>query len=258
MKYLTEEDIKWKGEEHYNSLKSKWNDDKYGEPWQKKYAGKPSVGAMVWLCDNWKPKSYEDFFNRYITDYHGDDRLHRGRSPEEIEEIAVNWQKDVKDFDTPLSEYFDAIILHTVVETYVGTDFEKKAVKCLSEHGWAAVHGTDEEDSSMNIDYKIYDKDGVLRYFLQVKPLSFVVGNRNHTFRDRVNAFEKHEIGNKKYPGVPYYYLIYDGYRNKWIYNPNENRCLFKYEELVRKNGNPLRSKNAMIKYEVDDLFNNN
>ena len=257
MKFLTEEDVKWKGLDYYNSLKSKWNDDKYGESWQRKYAGKPSVGAMVYLCDEWKPNSYEDFFNMYITRFDGNDKIHRGRSLEELEEIAINWQESSKDFETPLSEYFDAIILHTVVETYVGTDFEKKAVKCLTEHDFKAVHGTDEEDSSMNIDYKIY-KNGALKFFLQIKPLSFIVSNRNHTFKDRVNAFEKHDIGNKKYPGIPYYYLIYDGYKNKWIYNPDKKRCLFKYEELVKKNGQPLRSAYVMRKFECEDLFNNN
>jgi hypothetical protein len=257
VKFLTEDDVKWKGLQYYNSLKSKWNNDKYGESWQKKYAGKPSVGAMVYLCETWKPESYEDFFNMYISRHEGNDRVHRGRSLEELEEIAINWQNDSKDFETPLSEYFDAIILHTVVETYVGSDFEKRAVKCLEENGFKAIHGTDEEDSSMNIDYKIY-KDNVLKFFLQVKPISFVVSDRIHTFRDRVNAFEKHDVGNKKYPGVPYYYLIYDGYKCKWIYNPDKKRCLFKYEELVRKNGLPLRSAYIMKKYEVDDLFNNN
>ena len=168
MKFLTEDDVKWKGLQYYNSLKSKWNNDKYGESWQKKYAGKPSVGAMVYLCETWKPESYEDFFNMYISRHEGNDRIHRGRSLEELEEIAINWQNDSKDFETPLSEYFDAIILHTVVETYVGSDFEKRAVKCLEENGFKAIHGTDEEDSSMNIDYKIY-KDDVLKFFLQVK-----------------------------------------------------------------------------------------
>lgn len=257
MLFLTKDDVKWKGIEHYVSLKKKWNDDKYGKHWQRKYSGKPSVGAMVWLCDTWKPNSYEEFYEMYITRYDGSDRLHRGRSLEELEEIAYNWQKDSNDFETPLSEYFDAIILHTVVETYVGTDFEKKAVKCLEEHGFEAIHGTDEEDSLMNIDYKIY-KDNELKYFLQVKPISFIVSDRAHTFKDRVNAFEKHSIGNEKYPGIPYYYLIYDGYRNKWVYNPDKKRCLFKYEELVRKNGLPLRSEYIMKKYEVDSLFNNN
>ena len=123
MKILTEEDVKWKGTEYYNSLKSKWNDDKYGLYWQKKYQCRPSVGAMVYLCETWKPESYEDFFNMYISRYEGSDKIHRGRSLEELEEIAINWQNDVGDFETPLSEYFDAIILHTVVETYVGTDF---------------------------------------------------------------------------------------------------------------------------------------
>ena len=257
MEILTKEDIKWKGTEYYNSLKSKWNDDKYGLYWQKRYQHKSSVGAMVYLCETWKPESYEDFFNMYISKYEGSDDIHRGRSLEELEKIAKNWQSDVGDFETPLSEYFDAIILHTVVETYVGADFEKRAVERLEECGFKAVHGTDEEDSLMNIDYKIY-KDNTLKYFLQIKPLSFVISDRTHTFKDRVNAFGKHNIGNKKYPGVPYYYLVYDASTVRWLYNKDKDRCLFKYEELVDGFGNPIKSLREMKKYETDELFKKN
>ena len=259
MKFLTEEETKWKGIEYYNSLKKDWNDDKYGKYWQRKYSGKPSVGAMVWLCDKWKPNSYEDFFNMYITKYNGNDRIYRGRSLEELEEIAINWQKDCVDYGKPLSEYFDAIILHTVVETFVGVDFEKKAVQALeSTNRYIAERGTDEEDSAMNIDYKVFNLDHKLLYFIQVKPISFIVSDKSHTFKDRVNAFEKHKKGNEMYPGVPYYYLIYDAYTNKWVVNPNKNRCLFEYHELVKSNGEPLRSAYVMRKYETDELFNNN
>ena len=260
MKFLTEEDVKWKGIGHYISLKKKWNkDEPYGKHWQGKYSGKPSVGAMVWLCEEWKPNSYEEFFNMYITRHEGDDKIHRGRSLEELEQIAINWQKDSEDFNTPLSEYFDAIILHTIVETYIGVDFENKAMKAMNDtKKYILERGTDEEDSAMNIDWKVFNLEHKLQCFIQVKPISFIISDRIHTFKDRVNAFEKHDKGNEKYPGVPYYYLIYDGYSNKWIYNPNSNRCIFKYEELVRKNGNPVRSAYEMKKYETDELFNNN
>lgn len=259
MKFLTEEEIKWKGVDYYVSLKKKWNKDEYGKYWQRIYSGKPSVGAMVYLCDKWKPESYEDFFNMYITNYSGNDKIHRGRSLEELENIAVNWQKDTGDYNTPLSEYFDAIILHTIVETYVGNDFEKKAIQAmLDTKKFIIEKSSDEEDSAMSIDFKVFNLKHKLLYFIQVKPISFITSDNLHTFKDRVNAFEKHKKGNEIYPGIPYYYLVYDAKTNKWVVNPNKNRCLFEYDELVKSNGEPQRSKYIMRKYESETLFNNN
>ena len=265
MKYLTEEETKWKGVDYYVPLKPKWNKDEYGLFWQTKYCPKPSVGAMVWMCDTWKPNSYEEFYNMYITKTEGHDKIHRGRTLEELEDIAINWQNDVKDYNTPLSEYFDAVILHTVVETYMGVHFENKAIEAMeSTDKYIIERGTDEEDSAMSIDFKVFNKingkKGKLLYFVQVKPLSFITGYRNHTVKDRINAFSKHRKGNEMYPGIPYYYLIYDADTNKWVYNPDTKRCRFEYKELVKDNGygTPIRNKKKMKEYESDSLFNNN
>ena len=51
---------------------------------------------------------------------------------------------------------------------------------------------------------------------------------------------------------------VYDAFTNKWVVNPKKNRCLFEYSELVKSNGDPLRSKYIMRKDESDVLFNNN
>ena len=45
-------------------------------------------------------------------------------------------------------------------------------------------------------------------------------------------------------------------YTNKWLVNPNKNRCIFEYNELVKPNGDPLRSAYMMRKHETDVLFN--
>lgn len=261
MRFLNREDIRWKGLDYYVSLKKKWNKDLYGIHWQRKYQHKPSIGAMVHLCNEWEPESYEHFYELYLRDgikTFGEDidPKYRGRTPNEIEDIAIRWRDDTGDFDTPLSEYFDAIILHTIVETYVGIDFEKRAIECLENNGYQIVHGTDEEDSAMNIDFKVY-KDGKLMFFIQVKPISFIVSDRIHTFKDRMNVFEKHVKGNERYPGVPYFYLIYDPYTNMWVYNEQQQRSLFRYDELVKRDGSPVRSKYMMKKYETEHLERN-
>ena len=257
LKILKEDDVKFKGVEYYVSLKTKWNKDFYGLLWRDRYSSKLSVGACVWLCENMNPSSYEDFYRKYIESGDIDkDRgpKYRGRTCEEIEEIAIRWRTECGDYETPLSEYYDAIVLHTVVETYMGKDFEDKAISCLEENGYAVEHGDDTEDSLMNIDMKVY-KDGKLVFLMQVKPISFIVSDKLHTKRDRINAFEKHEAGHEKYPGIPYKYLIYDPSTNKWIYNKEKERCLFSYDELVHRNGKSVRSAYAMKKYETDTLF---
>lgn len=260
LKFLNEDDVKFKGVKHYVSLKKKWNkDDPYGLTWRNKFSSKPSVGAMVWLCEQMNPTSYEDFYEKYIesgNDTTVKNKKYRGRTYDEIEDVAIRWRDECKDYETPLSEYYDAIILHTVIETYMGKYFEDKAIKCLEENGFTVEHGTDEEDSLMNIDLKVY-KEGKLLYLLQVKPISFIIGPKLHTKLDRLNVFEKHEVGHSKYPGIPYVYLIYDGDTNMWLYNREKERCIFSYDELVKRNGWSVRSAKAMKEDETDELFKN-
>ena len=256
---LNEEDVKFKDLSHYINLKGKWNKNLYGDTWRKFFSGRTHVGACMWLCEKLNPTSFEDFYLKYINSGTNDrnlGRIYRGRTVEELESIAIRWRDVCNDYETPLSEYYDAIVLHTIVETYVGKHYESKAISHLTEKGYDVMHGDDYEDEYMNIDLKVY-KDGKLLTFLQVKPVSFIVSKRWHTKDDRKEVFEKHRCGKEKYPGIPYKYLLYDVKTDKWIYNKKEERNLFNYEDLVDVNGNSKISGYMLRKHETDGLSKN-
>lgn len=257
LKELNEDDIKFKDPDHYINLKKKWNKDLYGETWRKLFSGRPQIGACMWLCDKLKPTSFDDFYEKYIDSGKNDkfvNKIHRGRTTEELEDIAIRWRNVCNDFNTPLSEYYDAIVLHAIIETYMGRHFETKAIENLKENGYDVEHGDEYEDEYMNIDLKIY-KDNKLLAFLQVKPLSFITSNKGHTKKDRIEVFKKHKFGHEKYPNIPYKYLLYDSKTQKWVYNAKEGRNLFNYEDLVDINGNSKTTEHMLRKNETDKLL---
>ena len=241
MKFLTAEDVKWKGEKYYSSLKSKWNKDQYGIPWQGRYAGKPSVGAMVHLCNEWKPESYEHFFNLYINDKTQTTApTLRGRSLDELEDIAIRWQKDSGDYETPLSEYFDAIILHTIIETYVGVDFEKKAISCLEENGYRVEYGNVEmrltllREEIEKLDEK--SKSGALS--------NEEVDVRKLKFKELWRLWKSKET------------LLFQRSRSKWLKEGDANSKFFHCSVRSRAHRNEIKALKVDIEwvFEVDEI----
>ena len=266
MKILNENDVKFKDLSTYLDLKGPMNREPYSIIWRNKYSGRPSVGSCMWLCKHLNPSTYEDFFNKYVEsgikdvwkDRYGKKSSGRGRTLDELEEIAINWRADCGNPpDLDLCTFFDAVVLHVIIETFMGKDKELEARDILEGNGFITEDGTDEEDTEMNIDFKVY-KDGELKYLMQVKPVSFITSSNRDTKNDRIEAFKKHENGHKKYPGIPYYYLVYDASNGLWIVNEDKGRCLFEYEELVDNFGNPIQSRYKLTKNESKDLFKKN
>lgn len=262
LKFLTEEDIRFKDLSHYLKLKRTMNREPYSKPWATKYQGRPSIGSCMYLCKELKPVSYEDFYEKYVRSGYewafkdsGDRKSTlRGRTYEELEDIAVRWKEDCPSSDYPLSTFYDAIILHAIIETFMGNKMEMDARCVLHENGFTTEDVTDDEDAKMGIDFKVC-KDGELKYLMQVKPLRFFISTNRDTNNDRRNVYNKQKDGNSIYPDVPYKYLIYDTLDAQWIYNPNTNRCLFDYEDLVSINGSPIYGAAFFQQHKTDKLF---
>lgn len=248
MKYLTENDVKWKTLDDYLYAKNKLKGKIPSQVWRDKYSCRKSIGSCVHLCNKFKPKTYEEFYEKYLKSGAEDimlDKKFRGRTVDELEQIAYNWKTDVGDNNTPLSVYYDGVIVHAIVETLQGVKYENELINQLVSSGYTVEHGSDAEDSEMGIDIKVY-KEGGLKYLLQLKPISFIVSKRPDTKRDRVEAFRKHKKAHDKYPNVSLYYLIYNKWTDNWIVNASNNSCFFKYEELVDADGKPLKSEKEL------------
>lgn len=257
VKYLNEEVGKWQGTTKYLEAKRLLSDPKNSSVWRNKYASRRSVGSCVYLCDMFQPTSYQDFYEKYIQSGEDDsttDVRFKGRTLDEIEEIAKKWHDDVGDGVHSLETYFYGVIVHVIIETFQGAAHEQAAMNQLQKAGFKVSKGTDDEDALMNIDIKVSDKDGNLKYLLQVKPLSFITSYRSDTVLDKINAFEKEKMAKIAYPSVQLFYLLYDAATDKWIFNVDKGRCTFAYEELVKPNGLPVKSAKVLRSCEVDEL----
>ena len=262
MRFLTEEDIKFKGVEYYYKLKPKFNRDGISHLYETKLKFGSSIGYVAALMKRLDPSSAEDAYNLYFASGRGDKHLgpyNRGRDENEFEDLALEWQAASGRDDIPLVEFFDALALHAIIETYDGFKYEKQAKDLLDASGFKTRWPEKDEDGKYFVDI-IAEKDGVL-YFIQIKPKSFFSSTLGHTTSDRISAFGKMKAAKKDFGNnIIYKYLIYDKDTGMWIVNEKNGRCAFDYEELVADDGRGtfLGDIKKMVLNESYNLFNRN
>lgn len=263
MKYLQEEDTAWKNEKHYLNAVKKLSDPLHSIIWRNKYAARKSIGSCMFLHDKFNPQSFEEFYRLYIKSGYDEqnickDKKYRGRTYEELEEIAFKWKTECGDTKNPIQLFYDAIIGHALVETSIGSIFERQITQLLSSKGFEVKHGEDKEDALMAIDLKVY-KGSILRYLFQIKPLSFFISQRNDVLLDRLNTFSKNQKAHDLYKDAPLLYIVYDKNTLNLLKNPRNKRIIWKYEELVALDGRPLIKSSEVTKEELsmDELMKN-
>lgn len=168
--------------------------------------------------------------------------------PETVCEFYHNYIKDdehkklLKHYTTVLynadggkerkSIYFYFIIYHLFTETLIGCQREQRIMQMLSDIGFEVNNAEDEDDIYNGIDF-IICKDN-RNYAIQVKPISFFLGNKNEgLIKDRINAFNKEKNTWLKY-NIPTYYIIYNG--DEIVKNPNGKYCN-KLADLINQDG---------------------
>ena len=233
MKILTEEDVKFKSLEHYMGLKKRFNRPDINQKYENVYRHPSSIGFVSEFFKKNKPTSLENAYDLYTNSGILDIGLpndKRGRSKEELEDIAIEWQKSTVP-EIPLVDFYDAIVLHAVIETCLGNIMEQEARRIYEEHGYKTEETAGNDDRTLGIDFIAYNE--VNRFLVQVKPESFFVGEKPDLVRDRKAVWEKQRKGVSAYGGS-YTYMIYakDG---KWI--NSDGRINFRYSELVDENG---------------------
>lgn len=259
MKYLNDDVGKWKGIETYLNAKKELSGQIYSMKWRNRYSSRKSVGSCVYLCDKWKPTSYEDFYLKYLESGEkdvGNDLKERGRTADEIEDIAVKWRNDCQEQVIPLETFFYGVIVHVIVETFQGQKHENDVVNQLEKSGFKVLHGDYNEDALMNIDLKVYEKgESSPKFLLQIKPIRFITSYRGDVILDKLNAFKKNALALQKYPNSKMFYLVYDNSTDNWIINIKKNRCAFEYDELVDMAGKPVISEAKLKNNETNVLF---
>ena len=250
MKVLTEEDIKWKGKEYYESLKPKFNRGKINALYEKTYRQPYSIGYVSKLFRRLKPCSYEDGYNKYLKsgyDEINQERKFRGRTVDELEDLAIKW-KEESHSRMPVSMFYDALILHAVVETVYGNIMEGRAEEIYRRHGFEIIESSEEDDRNGGIDF--IAKKGEQTLLVQVKPHTFFY-NKEDIRKDRVSMYHKMEYGIEKYPGATYAIMIYNK-KEEWL--SKDGRFNFRYSELTDINGISLVNVDEMTGVDGNNI----
>ena len=208
------------------------------------FAPSTSIGECNKLCRMHKPKSEEDFLDKYLkyAEKHKDmDIRQRGLTKNELLNTALNFfleiTEKVPEFGTSFDECLDCLVCHIITETYTGYLAEETAFKHLVDNGFTCENTSDyRQDSWYGIDFFTYVNG--TKYAVQVKPISFIIGKKQHIKNDRRELVLKYDRANYKYKVKTLYAIheskIIDGQRicNFLIKDENEKKFLFTFDEL--------------------------
>lgn len=270
MQYLSESESGFKGYSHYYALKKRFNQNDLNRFYNDEYRHPEHIGYCMRVMETLKPNGYEDAFNKYIENGElfrdenaptYDTIFYRGRTKEEFEEVAIKWKNDagLTAMNIPLVDFYDAIILHAIIETYDGYNRERMVRDMIKSLGGQIFSTTGKEDSKMGIDIKakLPNRNGFV--LIQIKPATFFVNNDNVPLRhDRQTQWEKQQRALNAHPMSVFCYLVYymtDEGETRWIVNPETNKCSFDYDQLVDKEGTPLRTIKEMKQYSTPTLI---
>ena len=256
MTILTEEDVKFKGKEHYYSLKYDFNRPYINDWYEKIYRSSKCIGYVSSLLKKFAPSSVEEAYEKYISSgINEKDRplTERGRDYDELEQLAIQW-KNLSGSERPVVDFYDALILHAVVETYFGNNKEGAVASAFNHFGYDTTNTKGEEDSQFGIDLVAKKGDDIL--LIQVKPKSFFYPTKKKDLLDdRAKVWDMQKKGKAKYGShARYIYIIYDSDTGKWVCNGG-GKCTFRYEDLVDKYGNAIVDMKELSKRETDNLY---
>ena len=244
--------------EEYVEAKRLLNQKVYTVPWRDKYSRRNSVGPCQDIARKTTAKSCEEFFNFYLNN--ANEQLDkpinvRGCTLDELEMVAYNWMMESGDpCNLGIKTFFYGVIMHVIIETFLGKAKEYEAMEAFSKFGYTIEESTSDEDADMGIDFKVCDDKGV-KWLVQIKPVSFILGFQPDLIKDRKFVFAKHELGNTRYPNVPYIYMFYNSKEGgKWIYNTAKNSYFFKYTDLIAENGYQLFKREELMACQKEKI----
>ena len=206
----------------------------YNKYW-KKYSGRIFVGDCSYLYKKFKPTSYQDFYEKYTKDGEEsteEDVKRRGRTYEEIVELAKKYQEDVGDYDISLDYYIKDIYMHVIIETYDGQKIEEMVSYYIEGNGYEVSQCSGDKDAIRSIDLEIKKKNREDR--IQVKPISFFNGNRNLSLREDRKRIYENAVKLYEDEKKILYFIIYEIDENrecKFVAKEN-GKITFKYDEL--------------------------
>ena len=188
-------------------------DEKICDIWKIYYSPSNKIGNCTNLYRLHKPKTYEDFFQKYVSyaSEHKDLPISkRGLTEEEIIKMANDYMERgnaVSDKPHQFETYLNDIICHIITETFDGKVQETNFSKFLETLGYKCDYFEGSIDALYGLDIKVTNQYGRASA-IQIKPLAFFTSPRIYIQKDRINLCAKYEkaLSEQK---LKTYYAIY-------------------------------------------------
>lgn len=192
-----------------------------------------NIGACMYLYRKYDfPETVQDFYSSYTSDHLPYSKEH-GRNKEYLHQLAEDLA--VKDcYQLRIEDYQNYIYKKIFIDTFNGSEKEKKAKEIAESKGYTVVTPTIEDDSKYAIDFFIY-KDDKLKAMIQVKANTFFKSNNTDLVRYRLIAIEKEKKAKDVYK-VPMIHLIYDKNLGEFIKN-EKGKYSFQLKDLINNDG---------------------
>ena len=210
------------------------------------YSHSDKIGNCALLFKILNPSSYDDFYNKYIqyASAHKDEKImYRGLTYDELYATAQSYKKYCEDngcsaYDLEL--YFYKLVCHIIYETYQGQNKERQFIKYINSLGYKCGKFDDYLDTKYGMDLKVENDNKA--FAIQIKPISFFLGNALDLKRDQIDLCHKYEQALYD-RGIKTFYAIYKINNKGEIYwLRNKNGFKFKIKELFDYDKNDIEN----------------
>lgn len=178
------------------------NESRLNEIWNNYKLGYSQVWGQLTSIyrETGSPKTKEEFRARYVEKY----------GTETIRKVS---ERLASLSNYSVEECWKYVEKKVFEDTVNGFKKELQAIEIVQSLGYLTLEPLPSDDLECAIDFFVF-KDSELLCTVQVKPISFFLGNSDSLIRDRAKTLKKFEKGYKIY-GVPTYFMVYD--RNNFM-----------------------------------------
>lgn len=228
-----------------------------------KYSQKDCIGECVNLFEELKPISPQDFRDKLesYNEEHQDLTLrHRGPTNVELFETAKKFREDcckarasLKQYDVMF--YYNNLLHHQTTETFYGCKKEEFFSNYLKLNGLKTRHSTSDEDGTYCVDLFILNDEGKEVGAIQIKPKSFLFGNRGKLPLDRNKLLPAMETL-KNDMGIELSFAVYNLEINKWLKNAKNDDFIFGFHDLFEDNNGNVIGKDCFKSIKASSWCN--
>lgn len=186
-----------------------------------KYNSSKWLGCVSDEFTSAKPKTMKEWYKHYTTNV---------MSAMELYKLCEMIHRLCR-LNCTVDDLFLYFVWEVIINVFDGFRKELRIMEMLTNTGHTCEHSTGQMDREYGIDFIVDDK-----YFIQVKPITFIRGNNNASLiNDRRLAILKKEKALKDF-GKPTYYMFYDKATESLVKGKNGKYC-HNIDDLINNDG---------------------